>query len=407
MTGNCLIAQSGGPTAVINSSACGAIQEAQKRSEITGIYGAHNGILGVLNDRIFDLGKEDPKVIEGLRYTPSSALGTCRFKLTRDQEYEQVLTVFRQHDIRYFVYIGGNDSQDTACKISQIANEAGYALQVVGIPKTVDNDLCGTDHCPGYGSVIKLTAAMVREVGLDTEASYSTDKVNVIETMGRNAGWIAAGAVLAREARGQAPDVILLPEVPFDRENVMKRINELLTAQDRCVVVVSEGVKYNDGTYLAEAKGSLSTDSFGHRQLGGAAVRLKEMIEDDLSAKTRYCRPSIINRNGSHFASATDAGEAYELGRSAIQTAAAGHGGVMMTLVRNAEAPYDSQIGSVPLSEVANEERLFPEEWITDDGMDVKADMFRPYALPLIQGEVEVPIKDGLPHPVRLARHFI
>ena len=407
MKGNCLIAQSGGPTAVINSSACGVIQEAQKQQSIQNIYGAENGILGILNERIYDLNKEDDSTIEGLKHTPSSALGTCRFKLTKQDEYDKILSVFKKHNIRYFFYIGGNDSQDTANKIHQNAVKAGYDLKVIGVPKTVDNDLWGTDHCPGYGSVIKYTAAMIREVGLDSEASYSSDKVNIIETMGRNAGWIAAGTVLAKKESGQAPDIILLPEIPFDREKFFNKVRGLLKTQQRCVIVVSEGVMNKDGSYLGEGSSSVGTDTFGHKQLGGAAMALKEMVETELQVKTRQCRPSIINRNGSHFASLQDSQEAYDLGKNAVLLAIDGESGVMVTLKRESNSPYKCLIEGFPLGKVANKERTFPLEWISDDGMNIKIKPFREYALPLIQGEVPVPINDGLPDFVRLKRYFI
>ncbi len=406
MQGNCLIAQSGGPTAVINASACGVIQEAQKHNEITGIFGAENGILGILNERLYDLNREEPETIEGLKYTPSSALGTCRHKLTSQDEYDRIISVFRKYDIRFFFYIGGNDSQDTADKIHQSAVHAGYDMKVVGVPKTVDNDLWGTDHCPGYGSVMKYTAAMVREVGLDSEASYSSDQVNIIETMGRNAGWIAAGTSLAREIPGQAPDMILLPEVPFNRDRFVRKVTEILSLRKKCVIVVSEGVKNGDGTYLGEGS-IIGTDSFGHKLLGGAASALKDIVEQEIRVKTRQCRPSIINRNGMHFASARDSKEAYDLGTQAVKKALEGFSGIMVSLERISTDPYECRITTLPLSEVANRERSFPLEWITEDGMDVKSGLFKEYALPLILGEVQYPIREGLPVPVRLRRFFL
>lgn len=405
--GNCLVAQSGGPTAVINASACGVIQEAQKNPEIENIYGAESGILGILNEQLYDINKEDPQVIDGLKYTPSSALGTCRHKLTSQEEYNKILSVFKKYNIRFFFYIGGNDSQDTANKIHKTALEQGYDMCVIGVPKTVDNDLWGIDHCPGYGSVIKYTAAMVRETGLDSEASYSVDKVNIIETMGRNAGWIAAGTVLAREQEGQAPDLILMPEVPFDREKFIDRVKRNLDQKGHCVVIVSEGVKTPDGAYLGEGSGAVGIDSFGHKQLGGAAMALKEIVETELEVKTRYCRPSIINRNGSHFASLQDSTEAYELGAEAVRLAVKGKSGLMSSLERISNDPYEYGLNAIPLDEVANRERTIPREWISEDGFDLKPGFFREYALPLIQGEVPVPIVDGLPSPVRLKKHFI
>lgn len=407
MKGNCLVAQSGGPTAVINASACGVIQEAQKNQEIENIYGAESGILGILNERLYDINKEKPEVIDGLKHTPSSALGTCRHKLTSQDEYDKILSVFEKYNIRFFFYIGGNDSQDTANKIHKTAVQKGYDLKVIGVPKTVDNDLWGIDHCPGYGSVVKYTAAMVRETGLDSEASYSVDKVNIIETMGRNAGWIAAGTVLAREQEGQAPDLILMPEVPFDKERFIEKVKNNLDGKGHCVVIVSEGVKNPDGNYLSEGSGAVGIDSFGHRQLGGAAMALKEIVEGELNVKTRYCRPSIINRNGSHFASLQDSTEAYELGAEAVRLAMKGQSGLMSSLKRISNDPYEYALTSLPLDEVANKERTIPLEWISEDGFDLKPGFFREYVLPLIQGEVPVPIVDGLPVPVRLKKQFI
>lgn len=407
LNGNCLVAQSGGPTAVINASACGVIQEAQKHHEIKNIYGAESGILGILNERLYDMNKEKPEVIEGLRYTPSSALGTCRYKLGSEEEYDKILCVFRKYNIRFFFYIGGNDSQDTASRIHNMAEARGYALKVIGVPKTVDNDLWGIDHCPGYGSVVKYTAAMVRETALDSEASYSIDKVNIIETMGRNAGWIAAGTVLAREKEGQAPDLILMPEVLFDRENFIQRVKNLLDNKGYCVITVAEGVKNPDGSYLGEGSGAVGIDAFGHRQLGGAAMALKNIVETELKVKTRYCRPSIINRNGSHFASNQDSMEAYDLGAEAVRLAIKGKSGLMSSLERLSDDPYEYQVTSIPLTEVANKEKTIPLEWISEDGFDLKPGLFKKYVFPLIQGEVPIPIVDGLPAPVRLEKHFI
>ena len=406
MKGNCIIAQSGGPTAVINASACGTIQEAMKYDNIDQIYGAHNGILGVLNNELYDLRKESSTTIDGLRYTPSSGLGTCRYKVKTDKDFGRIIEVIKQHAIRYFFYIGGNDSQDTVNKVHQLANKEGYELRAIGIPKTVDNDLVGIDHCPGYGSVIKYLAAMVREVGLDTEASYSVDKVNVIETMGRHTGWIAAGTALARQADGQAPDLIVLPEIPFVQDDFLAQVNRRLEKQGHAVIVISEGAKYADGTYVAEVKGDFAVDSFGHKQLGGAALTFKEMIEDNLNVKTRWCRPSIISRNGAHFASQTDADEAYRLGQFAVTSAVGGVSGKMVSLKRVSDEPYRVELELTDLEMVANEEKRIPRDWITEDGYFVNEKFIR-YATPLIQGEVKPPIVNGLPEFVRLKKQFI
>jgi ATP-dependent phosphofructokinase / diphosphate-dependent phosphofructokinase len=334
LKGNCLIAQSGGPTAVINASACGAIQEALKSDIIETVYAAHNGILGVLERKLFDLGKEDPADIEGLKTTPAAALGSCRYKVKTKEDYEKILQVFRDYNIRYFFYIGGNDSMDTADKVNRLADEQGYAFRAMGIPKTIDNDLALTDHCPGYGSVIKYLAAMVMEAGRDTEALYTTDTVNVIEAMGRNAGWIAAGTALAKRCEEDAPHIILLPEVPFDPDRFKTRVNHYLSTIGRCVIVVSEGTKNPDGSYIAEQKGDFAKDAFGHTQLGGAANYIKGFVEAQCKVKARFAIPSTIQRAGMHFASLTDSEEAYMTGQAAVRHALAGESGKMVTLLR-------------------------------------------------------------------------
>ncbi|NOY09336.1 MAG: 6-phosphofructokinase [Spirochaetes bacterium] len=406
MKGNCIVAQSGGPTAVINASVCGVIQEAMRHSEIEGVYAAHNGILGVLNEEIFDLRRENPETIEGLKTTPAAALGSCRYKVRKQEDFEKILKVFRKHNIRYFFYIGGNDSMDTADKVNKLAVEKGYEFRAVGVPKTIDNDLAFTDHTPGYGSVIKYLATMVMEAGRDTEALYTADTVNVIEAMGRNAGWIAAGTALARRDEEDAPHIILLPEVPFDIERFKDKVKYYLNKIKRCVIVVSEGTKNPDGSYIAEQKGEFAKDAFGHTQLGGAANYIKELVEHDIKVKARFAIPSTIQRNGIHFASKTDSEEAYTAGRKAVEHAVNGVTGKMVTLVRASGKPYKCTTGLAELSSVANGEKYFPEEWITDDGFFVTEDFFN-YAVPLIQGEVKPVIKNGLPCFIRFKKHFI
>lgn len=406
MKGNCIVAQSGGPTAVINASVCGVIQEAIRHSEIEGVYAAYNGILGVLNEEIFDLRRENPETIEGLKTTPAASLGSCRYKVKKQEDFEKILSVFRKHNIRYFFYIGGNDSMDTADKVNKLAVEKGYEFRAVGVPKTIDNDLAFTDHTPGYGSVIKYLATMVMEAGRDTEALYTTDTVNVIEAMGRNAGWIAAGTALARRDEEDAPHIILLPEVPFDIESFKDKVRYYLNKIKRCVIVVSEGTKNPDGSYIAEQKGEFAKDAFGHTQLGGAANYIKELVEHDVKVKARFAIPSTIQRNGIHFASKTDSEEAYTAGRKAVEHAVDGVTGKMVTLVRASGKPYKCTTGLAELSSVANGEKYFPEEWITDDGFFVTED-FLNYAAPLIQGEVKPVIKNGLPDFIRFEKHFI
>ena len=403
---NCLIAQSGGPTAVINASACGVIQEAMGHNEIDEIYAANNGILGVLNGEIFDLRAEGPHAIEGLRTTPSAALGSCRHKVGTSEEYDTILDVFRPFHIHFFFYIGGNDSQDTANKVDQRARQDGYELLTIGIPKTIDNDLACTDHCPGYGSVIKYLATMTMEAARDTEALRTADPVNIIEAMGRNAGWIAAGTALAKRDEDDAPHIILLPERAFDRNAFKARVNHFLSSLGWCVIVVSEGVKHPDGSYLAQQAGEFSQDSFGHRQLGGAAMYIKDLVEREVKVKARFAVPSTIQRNGVHFASLTDSNEAYLLGQRAVQAACEGTSGKMMTLERTCDDPYRCDTGLAALAEVANGEKLLPDEWIGDDGFSLTQDFLR-YARPLIQGEVPAIIEGGLPRFVRLKKKLI
>ncbi len=404
--GNCIVAQSGGPTAVINASACGVIQEAFKHKEITGVYAAHNGILGVLNDQIYDLGKEDPRDIEGLKTSPASALGSCRHKVKKDEEFARILEVFRRHGVRYFFYAGGNDSQDTADKVNKLAVREGYELVCIGVPKTIDNDLAWTDHCPGYGSVIKYLATMTMEAGRDTEAMYTTDTVNVIEAMGRNAGWIAAGTALARRDEEDAPHMILLPEAPFDRDKFKARVDYYLRKIGRCVIVVSEGTRNPDGTYIAEQKGDFAKDAFGHTQLGGAAFFIKDLVEREIKVKARFAIPSTIQRTGIHFASLTDSNEAYMVGQRAVQLALQGVSGKMVSLERVSSDPYRCETGTVDLAKVANGEKKLPREWIGSDGFSLTADFDR-YARPLIQGEVKPVIEGGLPRFVRLRKSWV
>ena len=403
---NCLIAQSGGPTAVINASACGVIQEAMEHDAVDEIYAAHNGILGVLNGEIFDLRAEEPHAIEGLRTTPSAALGSCRHKVATSEEYDRILEVFQRFNIRLFFYIGGNDSQDTANKVDQRARQEGYELYTIGIPKTIDNDLACTDHCPGYGSVIKYLATMTMEAARDTEALHTADTVNIIEAMGRNAGWIAAGTALAKRDEADAPHIILLPERPFDGDAFRTRVDHFISAIGCCVIVVSEGIKHPDGSYLAEQAGEFSRDSFGHRQLGGAAMCIRDLVERDVKVKARFAVPSTIQRNGIHFASLTDSNEAYLLGRRAVQAACDGTSGKMITLERTSDEPYRCDTGLAALADVANGEKLLPDEWIGDDGFSLTEEFLR-YARPLIRGEVPVVVEGGLPRFVRLKKQLI
>ena len=413
LKGKAIVAQSGGPTAVINSSACGVIQTALGRGDVfTGVYAALNGILGVLNEEMFDLSREDPAEIDRLKRSPSSALGSCRHKLKSLEsdrgDYERILEIFQAHDIRYFFYIGGNDSMDTAAKLGQLAAEIDYDLIALGVPKTIDNDLAYTDHCPGYGSVAKYSAATVMEAGRDTEALYTHDTCTVHEVMGRNAGWIAASTGLARRTDEDAPHIILLPEVPFVREKFVSDVKQCIADFNRCFITCGEGVKTPDGQYLADAGGAFVKDSFGHTQLGGAADVVRSIVETDVGIKARTNRPGTAQRVAMHFASATDVSEAYMAGAAAVAAALDGVSGKMVSLERTGDgANYGCTTGLVDLEKVANGEKMLPPEFINDQGTGV-TDAFRQYALPLIAGQAHIDVgPDALPVYARLAKHMV
>ncbi len=410
LKGNCVIAQSGGPTAVINNSYCGVIQEAVKHADIKGIYGAHNGILGVLNEELFDLRKEKREAIEALRRTPSAASGTCRYKLKSLEadraDYDRILDVFKAHDIRYFFYVGGNDSMDTADKLGKLAADTGYELRIMGIPKTIDNDLACTDHCPGYGSVAKYLATTVMEAGRDTEAIYTADTCTVLETMGRNAGWIGAAAGLAHRTEQDAPHLVYVSEVPFDADQFVEDVKRVISKLGRCFVVASEGLADKDGNYVTAQAGQFSVDAFGHRQLGGVAEILKEIVETRVKVKCRYNKPGTSQRNAMHFASKTDADEAYMVGQAAVREAVAGKTGLMVTLVRGKGERYKCSTGLAKLVDIANGEKKLPRDFMNKAGNHITEKMRR-YALPLIKGEVSIKVgKDGLPVYARLEKHF-
>jgi 6-phosphofructokinase 1 len=407
--GNALVAQSGGPTAVINASACGVIQEAMKTDCITGVFAAHNGVLGVLDEDIFDLSREDPEQIDGLKRSPSSALGSCRYKLKSlhqsRADYERILDVFRAHDIHYFFYIGGNDSMDTAHKLSLLAREESFPLIVMGVPKTVDNDLAGTDHTPGYGSVAKYNATIAMEAGRDTEALCTHDTACVMEVMGRNAGWIAAAMGVAHRSPEDAPHLIYLPEIPFSMKQFVRDCRKVHSELGRVFIVVGEGINDGHGSYVAEQKGAFAKDSFGHTQLGGVAETLKRVVESEVGIKSRYIKHGIAQRNGIHFASRTDRDEAYVVGQRAVQHAAEGTSGLMVTLERTSSDPYVCETGLASLEDVANGEKMVPRAFINEEGNGVTQAMLD-YVTPLMQGEVEVTIAaDGLPEYTRFERH--
>ncbi|MGB0371051.1 MAG: 6-phosphofructokinase [Opitutales bacterium] len=403
LVGNCLVAQSGGPTAVINASLAGVITEALNYEFIEEIYGANNGVLGILNEDFIDLAEQSQQTVRGLRYTPSSALGTCRYKLKKQQDFERVLEVFQAHNIRYFFYIGGNDSQDTADKISKLAQERGYELRVIGIPKTIDNDLVGTDHTPGYGSVIKYISATVREMACDHEGMGQHDLVSILEVMGRSAGWIAAGASLAkrRDQPNDPPHIICLPEVAFSPEKFIADVQQVLKREKYCLVVVGEGLVDEDGNFVSTSSGA--KDAFGHAQLGGAGDYLMGLVEERLGIKARSAKLGIPQRAAAHCSSQADNNEAFLAGEAAVQAAVKGKTGKMVTLVRGESEPYTCETGLIDLSEVANGVKMLPREWINEDGISMNFPFYK-YANPLIQGEVAVPFEHGVPKFVRLAQ---
>ncbi|WP_435103860.1 6-phosphofructokinase [Arhodomonas sp. AD133] len=401
---NAFYAQSGGVTAVINATACGVIETARQHPDRIGtVYAGRAGILGALHEELIDTAHESPETISALRHTPAGAFGSARYKLKgledNRAEYERLIEVFEAHDIGYFFYNGGGDSQDTAHKVSQLGDSLGYPITCIGIPKTVDNDLPGTDTCPGFGSVAKYIAVSTREAGLDVRSMAETStKVFVLETMGRHAGWIAAAAGLAREEDGDPPHVILLPEVAFDRERFLARVRESVERFGYCVVVVSEGVRTADGTFLADQG---SKDAFGHTQLGGVAPVVAQMIKDALGYKYHYAVADYLQRAARHIASATDVEQAYAMGRAAVEFALAGRNAVMPTIRRLADAPYRWEVGEAELASVANVEAKMPSEYISDDGLDI-TDACRRYLRPLIEGEDYPPYRDGLPDYARV-----
>ncbi len=407
LTGNVLVAQSGGPTAVINASLAGVIEEALNHDCIEEIYGGLNGILGILQERLIDLAEEPQQAIRGLRYTPSSALGTCRYKLRKEADFQRVVEVFKAHNIRYFFYIGGNDSQDTADKISKLAASTGWEMRVIGIPKTVDNDLVVTDHTPGYGSVIKEVATTVREIACDAEAMGQHDLVYILEVMGRSAGWIAAGATLAkrRDHPNDAPHLIYLPEVAFDTNKFLDDVAEVLKKEKYCLVVVGEGLVDSNGDYISTSDGN--QDSFGHSQLGGVGDYLKGLIDQHFSGiKTRSMRPGHSQRAAATNASKADNDEAYLAGKAAVQAAMDGYTDKMVVLTRGDSDQYACETGLADLSEIANGVKHLPASWINEDGVSLNY-QFVKYAGPLVQGEVVVPHENGLPKFVKLGKSAV
>jgi ATP-dependent phosphofructokinase / diphosphate-dependent phosphofructokinase len=416
LVGNLLVAQSGGPTAVINASVAGVIHEAGRHPEvIEEIYGACNGILGILNEQLIDILEEKSSAIEGLKHTPAAALGTCRYKLDfkkkperAARDMDRLFEVLGAHNIRYFFYAGGNDSQDTSHKIHEEAVKRGYDLRIIGVPKTIDNDLPHTDYCPGYGSVIKYNSTTVLEVGLDV-ASMATDDGSccIIEVMGRAAGWIAAGTVLAKRGDpANPPHIILLPEIRYNIDTVLAKIKETVDTYRYCVVVVGEGIKNEKGEELGADKTRL--DAFGHPVLAGAAEKLKEYVQGKLNTKTRTVLLGYAQRAAAHLASLTDVNNAFACGETAVRAAVDEKSGYMVKITRTVQPDGSIKWGTdlQPLGDVANVEHMIPRDWISEDGF-LPGQKFVEYALPLIQGESIPPTEAGLPKFVTLQKVMV
>lgn len=408
MAKNIFYAQSGGVTSVINATACGVIETARKSRQVGKVLAGKNGILGALREELIDTSKESAKAIAGLRHTPSGAFGSCRYKLKsleeNEAEYRRLIDVFRAHDIGYFFYNGGGDSQDTAHKVSQLSTPMGHPITCIGIPKTVDNDLPITDTCPGFGSVAKYVAVSTLEAGLDVASmAESSTKVFVLEVMGRHAGWIAAAGGLARDSASAPPHVILFPEIAFDEKAFLAKVKATVDKVGYCVIVASEGAQYADGRFLADAG---MKDAFGHTQLGGVAPALVDMIKAEHGYKCHWSVADYLQRAARHIASATDVEQAYAVGQAAVEFALAGKNAVMPVIRRKRSKPYRWDIGEAPLGKVANVEKMMPRSFISKDGFGITA-RAREYLSPLIQGEDYPPYRDGLPQYVRLKNQLV
>ena len=401
---NAFYAQSGGVTAVINATACGVIETARKHKDRIGkVYAGHHGILGALREELIDTSKESARSIAGLMHTPSGAFGSCRYKLKGIQEdraqYERLLQVFKAHDIGYFFYNGGGDSQDTSHKVSEFSRKMDYPIHCIGIPKTVDNDLPVTDNCPGFGSVAKYVAVSIREAAYDVRSMAQTStKVFIMEVMGRHAGWIAAAGGLAGENAGDAPHIILFPEIAFDQERFLKRVKSCVDRYGYCVICVSEGARFADGKFLADAG---TTDAFGHKQLGGVAPVVADMIKQAHGYKFHWAVADYLQRSARHIASKTDVEQAYAMGKAAVRFALQGKTAILPVIVRTSDRPYRWKIGSTSLKKVANVEKMMPRGYITKDGFGITK-RCRTYLAPLIRGEAYPPYRNGLPQYVQL-----
>lgn len=401
---NAFYAQSGGVTAVINASACGVIETArQHRGQIGKVLAGRNGIIGALREELIDTSKESAKTIAALKHTPSGAFGSCRYKMKNPAddlgEYQRLIEVFKAHNIGYFFYNGGGDSADTCLKVSQLSETMGYPIQAIHIPKTVDNDLPFTDCCPGFGSVAKYVAVSTKEASLDVASMCeSSTKVFILEVMGRHAGWIAAAGGLAAEQAGDPPHIILFPEIAFDRDKFLKKVERTVKKNGYCVIVASEGTQYKDGSFIADAG---ATDAFGHKQLGGVAPTLAAMIKEALGYKYHWALADYLQRSARHIASATDVEQAYAVGKAAVEYALAGKNGVMVTIERKNTKRYGWSLGEAPLDNIANVEKKLPRNFISRDGLGI-TDAALHYLQPLIAGEDYPPYKNGIPKYAQL-----
>ncbi len=401
---NAFYAQSGGVTATINTTACAVIETARKhRNRFGKVYAGRDGIIGALTEDLIDTSKEPAAAIRALRHTPGGAFGSCRYKLKGLEEhraqFERLIEVFKAHDIGYFFYNGGNDSADTSHKVSQFAQKVGYPLVCIGVPKTVDNDLAVTDCCPGFGSVAKYVATSIREAGYDVASMARTStRVFILEVMGRHAGWITAACGLAAEKEGEAPHILLFPEIPFEQEKFLARVDETVKKHGYCTVGVSEGLRWPDGKFLSE---SGLRDAFGHAQLGGVAPLIAQLVKDNLKQKYHWAVADYLQRAARHIASKTDVAQSYAVGKAAVELAAKGRSGVMPVIVRKSSKPYRWAVGVAELKDVANAEKMMPRDYITSDGFHITAKC-REYLAPLVVGEDYPPYRAGLPVYVRL-----
>tara|TARA_Y100000741_G_scaffold363546_1_gene351994 strand:+ start:114 stop:1370 length:1257 start_codon:yes stop_codon:yes gene_type:complete len=405
---NALYAQSGGVTSVINATACAVIESSRKSKKIGKVFAGKNGIVGILQEDLIDTSIEDIKEINKLMHTPGGVFGSCRHKLKdakqNKREYRRLIEVFKAHNIGYFFYNGGGDSQDTSNKIAQYTKEEGFPVTCIGIPKTIDNDLPFTDNCPGFGSVAKYIATSTKEAALDVKSmSSSSTKVFILEVMGRHAGWLAASSGLAQSNNNSAPHIILLPEVPFNENKFLKRVKDSVKKEGYCVVVVSEGAKYKNGKFLADAG---TVDSFGHKQLGGVAPRIAALINKKLGLKYHWAVSDYLQRSARHISSQVDLDQAYAVGKAAVEFAAAGENSIMPIIVRKKSKPYSWDIGKVKLSKVANVERKMPKNFISKDGFGITQSC-KNYLSPLIQGEAMAPFKDGVIHTASLKNRLV